>query len=263
MISGDIGRQIAEELKRIEQDENVKILYACESGSRAWGFPSTDSDYDVRFIYIRSQADYLSVFDKRDVIERPISNDLDINGWDLKKALKLMSKSNPSLLEWLQSPIVYKEEPSITGNIRELSKSAFSPRACLYHYMHMAKGNFRMYLQGDQVKIKKYFYVLRPVLACEWMERFNKMPPMEFEVLVDTLLPESSPVRKEVRHLLDRKKSGEEMDEEPKIFAIHEYLEDRLAALERAASGFEASGQIGSEALDDLFRSALRESGSS
>jgi predicted nucleotidyltransferase len=104
-----INKLILEQLEQIEQEEQVTILYACESGSRAWGFPSQDSDYDVRFIYLHKPEWYLSIYDKRDVIERPINNMLDINGWDLRKALNLFRKSNPPLLEWLQSPIQYKE----------------------------------------------------------------------------------------------------------------------------------------------------------
>jgi len=129
----DVKQQIETELQRIEQEEGVKIIYACESGSRAWGFPSKDSDYDVRFIYIRPVEWYLSIFEKRDVIERPIISDmLDINGWDLKKALNLFRKSNPPLLEWLQSPIVYLEKGSVAEHIRRLSPLTFSrARACI------------------------------------------------------------------------------------------------------------------------------------
>jgi len=181
----EIRQQIVEELSKIEQEEEVRILYACESGSRAWGFPSKDSDYDVRFIYVRPESWYLSIFEKRDVIEHPISGMLDINGWDLKKALNLFRKSNPPLLEWLQSPIVYREIPDVTEQIRMISPLTFSPRSCIYHYLHMAKGNYREYLQGEQVKVKKYFYVLRPILACFWIEKRGTMPPIEFERLAD------------------------------------------------------------------------------
>lgn len=167
---------IKEELKCIEEMHNVKILYACESGSRAWGFPSKDSDYDVRFIYINHPDWYLSIDDKRDVIELPINDLLDINGWDIRKALKLFRKSNPPLQEWLLSDIVYYQKYDFINNLRALSSEVFSPISCFYHYLNMARNNYREYLQGDQVKIKKYFYVLRPVLACKWIEQHNTMP---------------------------------------------------------------------------------------
>ncbi|MFE4713313.1 nucleotidyltransferase domain-containing protein [Paenibacillus sp. NPDC056722] len=248
---------IIEELKKIEREENVRILYACESGSRAWGFPSKDSDYDVRFLYIRPLEWYLSIFEKRDVIERPISNMLDINGWDLKKALNLFRKSNPPLLEWLQSPIVYTENESVVRQIRDISSFTFSPRSCMHHYLHMAKGNYRDYLKGDHVKIKKYFYVLRPVLACEWIERFHTMPPIEFPVLVETLLPEGSLLRAAVDDLLIRKRAGDEMDYEPRIQPINEFLEERISYYEQTISEVETAGGGQDRRLDELFRTIV------
>lgn len=253
----DVRRHIVEQLERIEEEEGVQILYACESGSRAWGFPSKDSDYDVRFIYIRPMDWYLSIFDRRDVIERPISDMLDINGWDLRKALNLFRKSNPPLLEWLQSPIVYKENCLITEQIREISPLTFSPKSCIHHYLHMAKGNYRDYLQGDQVKIKKYFYVLRPILACEWIEKYNTLPPIEFDRLVEELVPAESMLRTVIDGLLVRKRAGDEMDFEPRINPINEYLEERIAYYERTASGMRPGDGNQDQQLDDLFRTVL------
>lgn len=255
-----IKLQILENLRKIEQEEQVRIIYACESGSRAWGFPSQDSDYDVRFIYVRSQEWYLSIFDKRDVIELPISEALDINGWDLRKALNLFRKSNPPLLEWLQSPIVYSENPAVIGQLRSLSAEAFSPRACMYHYLHMAKGNYREYLQGEQVKIKKYFYVLRPLLACQWIEQYETMPPIEFEALVDAMLPSEGELKPVIMQLLARKKAGEELDYEPRIAVINDFLEQNLLYYEQqAASMRQVVAGDQDQRLDDLFRSILKE----
>ncbi|MCG7408962.1 nucleotidyltransferase domain-containing protein [Paenibacillus sp. ACRRX] len=250
---------ILEELARIEKEEQVRILYACESGSRAWGFPSKDSDYDVRFIYIRPLEWYLSIFEQRDVIERPISNMLDVNGWDLKKALKLFRKSNPPLLEWLQSPIRYQENYSIAEQIRCLAPSTFSPRSCMYHYLHMAKGNYREYLQGEQVKIKKYFYVLRPILACEWIEKYNTMPPIEFQVLVEGIVSGNSELRAAIQQLLVRKMAGDELDYEPKIHAINAFLEEKISFYDQVAAKMSASTDNQDQQLNKLFRSALDE----
>ncbi|MEF2246802.1 nucleotidyltransferase domain-containing protein [Paenibacillus sp. IITD108] len=248
---------IVEELKRIERQEQVQIVYACESGSRAWGFPSQDSDYDVRFIYVRPAEWYLSVFDKRDVIERPISDRLDINGWDIKKALRLFRKSNPPLLEWLQSPICYMEHTPVTEKIRELTAKAFSPKACMYHYLHMAKGNYREYLQGEQVKIKKYFYVLRPILACAWIERYHSMPPIVFEELVDSIVPQSSELKAVIIDLLARKRAGEELDVAPRINVINTYLDKQIDYYEQLASSMESSEGVVDKQLDELFQYAL------
>jgi len=159
-------KRIVRQLENIESDKDVQILYACESGSRAWGFASKDSDFDVRFIYLHPINWYLSISDKRDVIERNIDDCLDISGWEFRKALQLFRKSNPVLLEWLQSPIVYMEKYIAANKLRNLMSVYFSPKSCLYHYLHMARGNYREFLGGDQVWLKKYFYVLRPVLAC-------------------------------------------------------------------------------------------------
>lgn len=253
----DVRQQVIGELRGIEQEENVRILYACESGSRAWGFPSKDSDYDVRFIYVRPADWYLSIFEKRDVIERPISDRLDINGWDLRKALNLFRKSNPPLLEWLESPIIYRESHSIVEQIRQFS--AFSPKACMYHYLHMAKGNYREYLQREQVKLKKYFYVLRPVLACEWIEKYHTMPPIEFDRLVDHFIPKGSELRAVIESLLVRKRAGEEMDDQPRINPINEFLDDKIKYYEQAAAGMKAADGVQCSSLDDLFRSLLRD----
>ncbi|MDR0266641.1 nucleotidyltransferase domain-containing protein [Paenibacillus sp.] len=252
-------QQILTELECIEREENVRILYACESGSRAWGFPSKDSDYDVRFLYVRSEDWYLSIFEKRDVIERPINDLLDINGWDLRKALNLFRKSNPPLLEWLQSPIIYRENHTIAEQIRRISPFTFSPKACMYHYLHMAKGNYREYLQGEQVKIKKYFYVLRPILACEWIEKHNTMPPIQFEQLLDNVVPVGSELKSVIDGLLVRKRAGDEMDYEPRINLINELLEQKIEYYERIASGMQSSGGDQDQRLDELFRSVLKE----
>ncbi|MFC5401342.1 nucleotidyltransferase domain-containing protein [Cohnella soli] len=255
----DIHKIITDQLDRIERDEQVQILYACESGSRAWGFPSKDSDYDVRFIYIRKPEWYLSIFDKRDVIERPISDQLDISGWDIRKALNLYRKSNPPLLEWLQSPIRYTEKYSVTEQLRTVSPLTFSPKSCMYHYLSMARGNYRMYLQGEQVRIKKYFYVLRPVLACEWIERYGEMPPMEFDALAEHLLPKGGALWDTVMQLLVRKKAGEELDYEPRLSPINDYLENRLQHLEQTTISLNTAENKLDGQLDDLFRSALQE----
>jgi predicted nucleotidyltransferase len=259
VIMETIHTVIQHQLALLEQDEDIRILYACESGSRAWGFPSQDSDYDVRFIYIRRPDWYLSILDKRDVIERPISDQLDISGWDLRKALSLFRKSNPPLLEWLQSPIRYAEQYSVSEQLRQISPLTFSPKSCMYHYLNMARGNYRMYLQGDEVRIKKYFYVLRPVLACDWILRYNEIPPIEFEALVDRLIPVDGELWREVQRLLARKKSGEELDYEPRLNPINDYLEERLSELEKIIATQHSTDIRLDERLDDLFRASLQE----
>ncbi|AOH55162.1 hypothetical protein ABE28_012455 [Peribacillus muralis] len=250
--------KIIEELKRIEETYNVKILYACESGSRAWKFPSKDSDYDVRFIYIHKKEWYLSIDQKRDVIELPINDLLDISGWELTKALRLFRKSNPPLHEWLNSGIVYHQAYSIADKLKEMSSMVFVPTAALYHYLNMAKGNYRDYLQNEQVKIKKYFYVLRPVMACLWIQKYNTIPPIEFPALLDNIIPEG-PLKTEIETLLMRKINGEELDVEPRIDVINDFLENEIGQLTNYTKTLHIKPEDPTEELDQLFRAALDE----
>jgi predicted nucleotidyltransferase len=174
---------ILEKLKAIEHQFDVRILYACESGSRAWGFASPDSDYDVRFIYVHRMDHYLSIDDQRDVIELPINDVLDINGWELRKALRLFRKSNGPLYEWLQSPVVYGQDADFVSDIKRSMESNFSGRAGMHHYISMAKGVFEGDLSGEMVKLKKYFYALRPILAAKWIADMGYVPPMDLQSL--------------------------------------------------------------------------------
>lgn len=169
MSKVDLGELIIARLREIEEKEQVRILYAVESGSRGWGFESKDSDYDVRFIYAHPLDWYLSIEEKSDVIDYSISDSLDISGWDIKKALKLFKNSNPPLYEWLVSPIIYMEEGDFVQRLRDLMSRFYSPMAALNHYLHMAQRNYKSYFSGLKVKVKKYFYVLRPIFACMWI----------------------------------------------------------------------------------------------
>ncbi|MBT2696977.1 nucleotidyltransferase domain-containing protein [Bacillus sp. ISL-40] len=250
--------KILTEIKKIEEEYGVRICLAVESGSRAWGFPSKDSDYDVRFIYVHKMDWYLSIDQKRDVIELPINDLLDINGWELRKALQLFRKSNPPLMEWLHSGIVYYQAFSLVDKLKAIQNQVFLPQSALYHYLNMAKGNFRDYLRSDQVKIKKYFYVLRPVLACMWIERYNSVPPIEFQTLVEELLVEG-PLKKEILTLLERKISGDELNLEPKITSINDFLEKEINRLEEYTKTLRASKEDMTPILDDLFREVLDE----
>jgi predicted nucleotidyltransferase len=250
----DPQAEIPVELEVIEKDEAVCIVYACESGSRAWGFESQDSDYDVRFIYLHPPEWYLRVMPGPSVIERPPDAVLDISGWDLRKALQLLQKSNPPLLEWLQSPLVYRERADVVRRLRDLMPQYYQPLACYHHYLHMAQGNYREFLQGDEVWLKKYFYVLRPVLACIWIERGYGVMPIEFRVLVERVLDDPS-VKTAVQDLTRRKKAGEELARGPRIPPISSFLQrelDRLSLLPGPPPLHTSP-----HALDHVFRQGL------
>lgn len=229
-------KRILEELQKIEQIHNVKIIMAIESGSRAWGFASPDSDYDVRFIYVRKKEDYLKLEGMRDVIEWKLDEVLDINGWDIRKALQLLHKSNPTIFEWCASPIVYLSTTDFDV-LKKAMQGYFSEKKALYHYWHMAQTNYREYLKGEEVRIKKYFYVLRPLLAAQWILDKKVAPPMLFDELVDAELDEE--LRPELNRLLEMKKTLPEMGMAPKVQVFNDYIERVMPEIKEATEKIE------------------------
>ena len=245
---------ILKKLNDIEKQDNVRVLLAVESGSRAWGFASEDSDYDVRFIYVRPRNDYLRLERFRDVIELPLEGELDINGWDLDKTLRLLRSSNPTLFEWFSSPIIYRESP-FADEFRSLMFKYFSSRRGLYHYLSMANSNNREFLKGDMVKAKKYFYVLRPVLACRWILDHGTPPPMLFSELVESELDPT--VLQEVAWLLDMKMNSPETKIIPRIESLNEYLESNIEEVRARIEQMSEDTYHGWDELNQLFLSQL------
>jgi len=223
-------------LQEIEQEQDVKILYACESGSRAWGFESKDSDYDVRFIYVNKLEHYLKFDKTRDVIETPITDEFDINGWDLDKTFRLLYKSNPTLIEWFHSPLVYRQDNAFIDEVKELLPYYYSNNACFYHYTHMASSNYREYLKGDYVRVKKYFYVLRPLLAMEWIDQNRGIVPMLFQTLVNELVTNVQ-VKTTILKLIAQKKVGFEAAYVPRIEVLNTFIETGLDKATRRLPG--------------------------
>ena len=222
--------EIQQKLSGVEAERQVGILFAVESGSRAWGFASPDSDYDVRFVYARSAKEYLRVRSQRDVIELPIEGDLDINGWDLYKALMLFQASNPPLLEWLQSPMVYRGGPFL-DDLRTLVGSHFSPRRMAYHYGSMTKRNFIESIEGrESVSLKKYLYALRPLVCVRWLERSDLPPPTRFQDALEVAeLPEA--VRALTDALIRRKQANVELGHAPPEPILNAFLEAEIARI--------------------------------
>lgn len=256
-----VHEQILGRLEQAQEEHGVRILYACESGSRAWGFASPDSDYDVRFVYVRNRDWYLSfdVETRRDVIEYPIIDDIDCGGWDVRKALYLFTRTNGALLEWLHSPIVYLQHSRFAGDLRRLAPRAFNPIALCYHYSHMARGNAREYLFGDKVRLKKYFYVLRPLLAIRYVEQGKGIPPVRFEALVEAAAPED--LRASITALLELKRNTEELGLGDPIPQIGEFIESEL---ERHGALFSGQGRPDllendriRDELNGIFREAI------
>ena len=254
--------EIRSRLREIESNYGVSVLYACESGSRAWGMDSKLSDYDVRFVYAHPTDWYLTLRDRRDVIEQPIDDLLDISGWEIKKALTLFRKSNPPLIEWLQSPHRYVDHGGLSGKLRALATHFISPSACIYHYYHMAKNNYREYLRHeDTVKLKKYLYVVRPVMAIRWIEQGRGLPcPIEFSKLMVTL--DGLDVKADVEELLLRKRRGAEMGEGPRIPRLNDHLDVWLKEVEAQTKNKvwmakNAAPKVPYEDLDAIFHDAI------
>ena len=174
-------------LRAVEASNGVRILLAIESGSRGWGFPSPDSDYDCRFIHVRPQSDYLSLYPPRDVIEYPPDAIYDVNGWDLAKTLKLLLKGNAVVLEWLTSPFVYRGDVRFRAEALALADQVVQPASIAMHYLHLGERQRETaFADGSEVRLKKLFYVLRPALALRWMRLHPgaAIVPMAFRNLV-------------------------------------------------------------------------------
>jgi len=225
MIDECVREKIVELLKRVERDKGIEILYACESGSRAWGFESPDSDYDIRFIYARPESAYLEVTQSRDTIEIPIHDDLDAGGWDVRKALSLLRKSNGPLVEWLHSPVVYYEKEAFLDRWRGVLKEVFAAGALADHYRGLAYQMWKGQLQDEMVKAKSYLYCLRAVLSAEWVVKYDKPAPVPFSDLLGLL---SSEVRNTVDALLEAKAQRGEKEKMEHVQLLDDYLSSVL-----------------------------------
>ncbi|XOV66321.1 MAG: DNA polymerase beta superfamily protein [Fluviicola sp.] len=174
--------KILQKLKEVEREHNVCVLFAVESGSRAWGFASPDSDYDIRFVYVRPKEAYLSLWESRDTIQFMTEDDLDGSGWDLRKATKLLAKTNASFLGWLFSPIVYLDREDTLEEMKQLARENFNPVAGFYHYHSMNKG-FDELLDTEDMTLKSYFYAIRTALCANWIVLNESVPPVAFREL--------------------------------------------------------------------------------
>jgi hypothetical protein len=258
MIPEDFRRDIVARLRRAESEHGFRILLAVESGSRAWGFASPDSDYDVRFIYVRDPSWYQAVDleERRDVIEYPIVDDIDLSGWDVRKALRLFWKSNPALVEWIQSPIVYLETSDFRARALNALPQVYAPEKGVYHYRSMAKTNFRGYLKGPMVRLKKYFYVIRPLLAARWVEKTRGAAPIEFEKLL-TLVSDHA-VLHAIQTLLDQKRATTELGMAPAVPVLNEFIEAELSQnVQDLPKKSRAPKVVG--LLNEIFHDVLRE----
>lgn len=244
---------IKQKLKEIEKKENVKILLAVESGSRAWGFESPDSDYDVRFIYIRPLEHYLKLEKTSDVIEWQLDEVFDINGWDLRKALQLFYKGNLTLFEWNNSPIIYQ----ISDFWKEIQTEVnyfFNIKSGVYHYLNSAMSN-SYNLDQDNVILKKIFYSLRPILAGKWILDKKTPPPVLIDDLIESVLDEK--LKTTVYTLITTKRQSVELEKCPKIEVINEYIEAGINELNNAVIDLNSDNMQEWDKLNEIFIKAL------
>ncbi len=217
--------EIKSHLLELEKRENLKILYAAESGSRAWGCPSPDSDYDVRIIYLRHPDWYFSIDNKKDSMDYFHGELLDINGWDIRKTLRLLRKSNVTPFEWAQSPMVYMERGDFRNRLLGFARTFFQPNYALNHYKGIAMNSFESGLVGEKIKLKKLFYVIRPVLAAKWIIENKTVPPMDIPNLL--VMVKDDGIKSRIKDLLKMKESANED-------YVHTIESDLLEYLKRA-----------------------------
>ncbi len=246
-------RQIQQQLKLLEQERKIEILLACETGSRAWGFPSPDSDYDVRIIYRHEQDWYITLKNKKDSLEI-MDGDLDITGWELKKALLLLYKSNASLMERLQSPIIYQKNDSFVEQANRLAKDCFSPIACMHHYLSMSKKFTELVTTQSDSRLKDYFYALRTTLCGHWIATKNEIPPIEFNKMFD-LLPDG--VYERISELLQLKSTQPESFTIPSDSLLNNWLEETTTSNQKVFQSLKGSnGKF--ESLETLFKTLIK-----
>ena len=249
--------RIAAALAALEAQHGIRILYACESGSRAWGFPSPDSDYDVRFIYCHSTDWYLRLDEGPDTLNFPVDDELDLAGWELRKTLRLLRGSNASLFEWLQSPIVYHEALGFRAQLAPLLPPAFNLKAGLHHYLGQLRRGVEEDLVNEDVRLKRLFYALRSALAARWIRERHALPPMEFAPLRE-LLPAG--LQAPIEELLAQKAVAIEKATVRLPPALGEFLAAELTAGQAAREKLPAERQTGLyEALDERFRQLVHE----
>ncbi len=254
MTQTQMNTLVPEKLREIEKQYNVEVLIAVESGSRAWGFASPDSDFDVRFIYKRPKDSYLMLNKIRDVIELPVDDTWDVNGWDLDKTLKLLYKSNPTLYEWLNSPICYVKT-AFVERISPLLTEYFSVKNMMYHYLNTARSTIKNHLTDETVKSKKYFYALRPILACYWIYNKQTPPPVLFDELVKAYLPEN--MKNPLEYLLNLKINTPEKAEIKPIAEIDKYLSDSIFQLDEIMKNLPKEEIHSYDSLNKFFISEI------
>lgn len=248
-MTDKIKKTLTETAKR----DNIQLLFACESGSRGWGFASPNSDFDIRFLYAYPKDRYLVIDNMKEDYSSAVTPDnLDFGGWELRKALRLTRGGNVTLFEWLQSPIVYAAQPDFQKELWAVIHPYFAPRAALHHYLGIAKGALETATETGQIRIKKYFYILRPLLAALWIVEKNDVPPMNFHTL-RTLINDPN-LNKTIDDLLIKKEKALEGEVINLIPDLQVFIEKTWQKCDAAAKSMTKKEPQPTESLNDFFR---------
>ena len=248
--------EIIDHLKKLEEKQGIKILMAVESGSRAWGFPSPDSDYDVRIVYIHNANWYLSINEKKNSLDYFHGELLDLNGWDIRKTLSLLRNSNATPFEWAQSPIVYFEESGFRKELLELAQQFFQPYHSLNHYKGIAKNSYRINEETGEIKLKKLFYVIRPLFAINWIQKKMTMPPMDIFNLMTAV--EDEAIKAKIQELIKLKETANE----DFVYTIDPFVKDYIDQQFINLENFKIEGPKESpdtEILNEFYRRLIKQ----
>lgn len=254
----EIRENILQKLKKTEEEHQIRILLALESGSRGWGFASPDSDYDCRFIYAGRKERYLSVFEKRDVIEYETDGIFDINGWDLKKALRYIVKSSAVIFEWLSSKDLYREEKTAAAELRLFSDGFFNADAVSRHYLGIVKKKIAELQHERESGLKKYFYILRPLANLEYIEQYGVMPPMDYRSTLERIEMDGE-IRRQIGELLELKSRSGESSRIKVSPLLLSYINDRSDRFEKKLADVKPEITVDEEKTDALFRHLVEE----
>ena len=227
-----MNKEILKSLKEIESKYDIKVLYACESGSRAWGFPSPDSDYDVRFIYAHNPKWYFSLGEKKDTLNLFLPNDLDVSGWEIRKTFTQFAKSNASLYEWFDSPIVYCDCNDFCEKAKNFIPKFFNPRKAMYHYSNLARRASEKLFTTNSISIKKLMYALRTLLACEWILQKSTMPPTSFQKIYQEIASEDLQIQ--IEKLIKEKEKLGELSETKVEDTVRNFIENNTLYFNQA-----------------------------
>jgi len=252
----DTQKQILQRLSVMEAERGIKIPLAVESGSRAWGFASPDSDYDCRFVYVKPKVSYLSVFEEKDTIEFTPDAVFDLGGWDVKKAVALLVKSNAVILEWLSSGVVYRKDERVWRVLWRVGQAFFNPVAVSWHYLSMARNKLAEIEQAANAKIKKYFYVMRPLACIGFIEAHGSIPHMEYRKNLAEI-DVSAAIRDRIELLMRQKETALEGDMIPQDKILVDFFRTECASVENRLSALHHEKNRNYEQADKAFREIL------